>query len=232
MKNHLKLLLLLCITHYSCKKNNIPTGGASLNIVLATEDIPSLYTYFTSTPADFYNQQTPLYSLTGMEYSVEPGISTISLVSSADTTHTLLQKSLNLSSGGIYSFYIFGNAPKFDLILLKDTIPAIIDSSSGIRFINLASGNSSFKIVQQVNDASTPDTIFLENREINKFKNHPVTPDLPGFYNFDIYDRSSGLFVTTITWYYTLHKNNTIAIFGSQDPSNPTPISFFQINNY
>ena len=232
MKHHLKILLLLCITLYSCKKENIPTGGASLNIILATEDIPSLYTYFTSNPSSFFNQQSPLYSLTGMEYPLPSGNSTLSLVSSADTTHSLFQTSLNLANGGIYSFYFFGNAPKFDTLLLKDTIPIIKDSSAGVRFIDLASGNSSFKIVQEVTDPIIPDTINLANRQISPFKNYPVTPDLPGFYNFDIYDRSSGSFITTITWYYTLYKNNTIVIFGSQDPSSPTPVSSFQVNNY
>jgi len=232
----IKLYLLFLtgtVISLSCKKdnNNGPTTIASLNVINAAIDVPSVNVNFTNNPIPFYLYQQPVYYGSNFEWGISSGDSAITIVSSADTMNNLYSGNLNLSPGGIYSLYLIGQLPKVSVLFVQDTIPLHSDSTSGLRFINLSPLSQPMSINLQ---GDAPDQMQFSNLEYGKASGFKTYPATNGIYNytFEVRDQATGDLLTTVTWNLTLFKNNTLVICGLEDPAASTLISTFQINNY
>src|ERR1700722_15193524 len=126
----------LLVLYSSCKKGSSPlAGNAALNVINATLDVSSFCVYFTLTPSNYYLQQNPVADASSGEYGIPAGNQPVSIVSSTDSTTPLIQFAYKFITGGIYSFYLLGQAGSYDTLFMQDQLPVYSDSSAGVRFI-------------------------------------------------------------------------------------------------
>jgi len=214
----------------SCKKDTgVNSTGVSLNIVNAMDDAPSLALNFSPTGFTYSQNKTFVYNQSGTEFSLPSGSNTFNLTSSTDTVKALFQGKLNLTAGGIYSFYVAGQVAHYDTLLMKDKIPSYgADSVASARFINLASDSQPLSINLVGN--ATPDFSGLAYKKITVFKKYPATMDVTnnGGYTYEIRD-ASGNVLTTFNWSPSVFKNNTLVITGLVGTGS---VSVFPVNNY
>ena len=229
-KNHIFLTILIAGSLVaSCKKDTgISTNIASLNIINATVDAPSLALNFSSVVIPYYRNKTAISMGSAVEFGLSSGVSALNLVSSADTSNTLFHGTLDLKLGGIYSLYVIGQTPHMDTLFMKDNIPAHEDSTAGARFINLSPDSQSLSINQVGN--TTPDFTSLAYKKITGFKKYSAVTNITnnGGYTYEIRDESGNI-LTIFNWNPAVFKNNTLVITGLVGNST---VSVFSVNNY
>jgi hypothetical protein len=226
--------LVSIILGVSCKKSGyngvVPT--AALNVINAAPDVPALSVNFTSNPISFNQYQQLISFGSSWEWGVPPADSPILLISSLDTSKVFYSGTFSLKGGGVYSMYVLSGAPKGDVLFMEDSIPAYKDSTSGIRFINLSPDSGPITVNLQGNDPSQTEFQDLAYKQISTFKGYDATSQSGGIYNFEVWSKTSQTLLATFSWICRIQKSNTVVIFGSVDPSSPTPISTFQVNNF
>lgn len=215
----------------SCQKNY--TGGAvsALNVVNATVGLSPVYVFLTRYDSAFYNQQASVSFGSWAEYGVPAGDAPITVVSSTDTASPLLQGNLVVRGGAIYTLYLAGVFPNIDTLFMRDTIPVYPDSAAGVRFINLSADSKPITINLQGNLPSQTEFPALAYKNITAFKSYPDTNGITS-YIFEVRDQATGSLVTTFNWNFTLGKNNTLVICGSEESNSSFPIGVLQVNNY
>jgi hypothetical protein len=224
----------------SCKKSsNTISAPAAVNVVnamaVSNPIIPVFGTY--DTIQYFTNAQNIGYP-GNLEYILSAGNTQLYVAQGTDTTSlelksALFRGSLSLQPGGIYSFFLAGDTTSPDTLFVLDKIPNYADSSAGIRFVNLSPGSQAISITLEGNSATQTEFSGLEYKGISPFKGYPANSVVPGgAYNFVIRDQSTGDSLQSFSWYFTLYRNNTAIICGSEDPTSPTPLQVLQINNY
>jgi Domain of unknown function (DUF4397) len=241
MKNITSIVWLfaLQLIAISCHKSSGGTSSpASLNIINAIPTsqpiIPVLGT--TDTIQYFDNAPTVSYGSSQL-YSPLSGRNSLYIVQFTDTLQInskvdMFSGTLNLHAGGIYSFFLTGDTTAVDTFFVQDQIPAYSDSTAGVRFVNLSPGSGTMTVNLQGNPASQTEFTNLGYKQISAFKAYPANSSVPGNYTFVVHDPVSGDSVV-YTWGYSLYKNNTIVIAGSENPSSSDyPINAFQVNNF
>lgn len=224
-------LVLSAIILFSCKQeNNIVSPIASMNIINASPDNQQIVAAFSDTMVPFYNTSDIAYG-SYQQYGNPQGNVPLILISSADTSLPAFQAKFDLKAGEIYSLFLAGQSKTLDTVFTRDFIPLYSDSVSGVRFINLSPASLPISVNVEGNDPTQTEFQGLSYRNITDFKIYPITGAVSG-YNFEIRDQASGTLLTTFYWSGTLHKNNTLVISGSEDPTSPYPIQVFQVNHY
>jgi hypothetical protein len=230
-KSFLFLMLGICIAS-GCKKDTFKNpGSASLNLVNATTGIFSVYVYFTNADSNYYLQQNPVYYGSNQIYSVIPGPTPLSIVSSADTSKKLVQTSIDYKAGGIYSFFLAGLGTSVDTVITQDQIPHYSDSVAGVRFINLSPGSAPLSVNIVGNYPSQTEINGLAYKQISSFKPYSGANGLSSC-DFEIRDQETGNLLLTYTWNLPLFRNQTLVINGSEDPAAGVPVAVFAVNNY
>src|ERR1051325_7620227 len=110
------LSIALCAMSVSCKKDNSNIGIVSLTLVHATTNMENIAVSFSATPIPFYKSELLISYSSNYEYGLPPGENAISILSSSDTSKIAWNGVLNLQSGGIYSFYLAGQAGHIDTL--------------------------------------------------------------------------------------------------------------------
>lgn len=234
-KQIIVILLLAEVLNTSCKKdsynNIVPT--ATLNVINAAPDVPSLNVNLTSTPIAYSLYQQPIYYATSWEWGLPPGDSPIVIISSLDTSNALFSGNINLKAGGIYSLYILNGIAKGNALFLQDSIPVYQDSLAGVRFINLSPDSHPITINLVGNSPSIKEFGPLSYEQISSFKAYNAkSMNTNGFYDFEVRDQDTGDLIATYSWQFSLFKNNTIVISGFVNPLNSSPLTLFPVNNY
>ena len=150
MKNIFTLLFIPVIATgllLACKKDNgHPIVSSSLTIVNALWAGDTLVTNFNPQPG----VKTDSFSYTRAGFVVPnnfqefPGYFgnvRLSLSQIDDTTHTVYNGSMNIGAGTTHTLFIAGSPAAPDSLFTTDQVPVIKDTSFGIRFVNLLSGN-------------------------------------------------------------------------------------------
>jgi Domain of unknown function (DUF4397) len=214
----------------SCSKTANPASPASIVVVNAIPDANSLYFLFSKdAPMYFQSAQSIGYG-GGAIYTPQAGERSLYVIQSTDTTKSIFTGSLNLTTGGIYSLFFSGDTTRPDTLLVQDNIRNYNNDSAGVRFVNLSIGGKSLSI--NIEGGTPGDIASLSYKGVSGFKTFSSDINGPGAYNFEIRDPLTGDLLTTYSWYYTDHKNNTIVISGSPDPASATPLYLFQINHF
>ena len=91
------------------------------------------------------------------------------LVKAADKTQTIASLNVNVTTGGIYTLFLAGQSTSPDTVLAKETIPGFVDSSCGVRFINL-SYNSRPITVSLNTTPTTQDFTSISYKNYSSFK--------------------------------------------------------------
>ncbi|MGH2646378.1 MAG: DUF4397 domain-containing protein [Ginsengibacter sp.] len=226
-----KFVIISFIVASCSKESNHSFSTSSLTIVQAAMYVPSVAISFAETPGSFYQYQAPLSYGSWMEYGIPSGATPLVVVSAEDTSHPLLDGTMDLKAGGIYSLYLTGNGAKADTIMKRDTIPYYSSVLAGVRFINLSPDSQPVSINLEGNAITQTEFNNLTYRQITPFKAYDASVQF-GTYTFEIRDASTGNLLTTFSWNYTAAKSNTLVISGSVDPASSTPLQVFQVNNY
>jgi hypothetical protein len=224
------LVLISILAASSCKKSNSGSSGiASLNIINASPDLPSVIANFSDNTLPFYLNQAPIYSGSTFEFGIPSGPNPLIIVSSADTIKPVFDGTLNLQAGGIYSLYLAGQGGLADTVFTKDVIPVYSDSSVGLRFVNLSPDSKPISVNLAGNGPTQTEFSNLAYKQSTGFKTFSANSSVGGAYNFEIRNQANDSLITTVSWSYTLSKNNTIVINGLENNSS---VSVFQVNNF
>jgi len=148
MKNILNLAL--CVFFASgllpaCKKENAtPIPSSSLTIVNAMWGSDTLVTNFNpGSKVDSFSYRTAGYIIPDFyrEFSGYFGNVRLTLSQIDDTANTVYNGAFNIASGSTHTLFIAGSPAAPDSLFVTDLVPVIKDTSFGIRFVNLLSGN-------------------------------------------------------------------------------------------
>lgn len=228
-----RVIIFLCLTILTagtaCKKENSnkAIARASLTVVNAAPDVPSLNVNLSANPIPYYLLQQPIGYGSSFEWGVAPGDSPISIVSSVDTSGTIYQAMIDLKAKAIYSLYVLSGSTKGDVLFMQDSIPYYTDSTAGIRFINLLPDSGPLMVNLQGNDPSQTELSAIAFKQITIFKPYNASV-LGGAYTFEIRDAALADPVAVFTWNYTFGKNYTVVISGSEAGG----VYAFQVNNF
>ncbi len=222
----------------ACQKATFPPAPASITVIHAMANGNAIVPQFGSdTTGRYYIGPTGGSTMVQVGYGASQlysrvaGTNPLLVVPITDTAFKIFKGSMTLQSGGIYSFFLSGDTAHADTMLIQDNIPYYADSSTGVRFINLATGGKSL-IVSLTGDPSHVPITTLSYRQISGFIKYAATIAAGGSYSFDVRDQATGDSLTTYTWSYPRFRSNTIVIAGSTDPSSTTPLNVFSVANY
>lgn len=240
--NILYAIWLLPAVLGSCNKINTDTRSASLTIVNGINNSNPLLTNFEplapkggfSAPLQYYStaNQVPYGGV--WESGSYVDVLSLSLFQYPDSSVSLWSGTFSLLPGSIHTLFLSGDTSSVDTLFSTDLIPyyPVSDSVAGIRFVNLAKGSLPMSVNVQGNLPSQTEFSNLGYKQISSFKPYNANSNAPGQYTFEIRDLASGNLLYTYSWSYTLFRNNTAAIIGSEDPSSSTPIQVVQVNDY
>ncbi|MDB5157429.1 MAG: hypothetical protein JWR50_2136 [Mucilaginibacter sp.] len=224
---YITFVLLAWTLFYSCKKEGLPkVASSALNVVNALADQSSVNVNPFGTNI-VYSTFPQLAYQSNQVLTLSPGNSEIAVNVITDTLHTFYNQNVSTVNGGIYSLYLFGQAPTYQTMLLKDNIPAVQDSSAGVRFINLSPDSQSITI--NIQGSNNIEFTNLDFKQISNFKMYSAKANTGGVYNFEVRDAASGTLLYTYNWYFRPFFCQTLVISGSQ--ANNT-INVFSVNNF
>jgi hypothetical protein len=129
----------------ACKKENAtPVPSSSLTIVNALWAGDTLVTNFNpGSKADSFSYRAAGYIAPGnyQEFSGYFGNVRLALSQIDDTTNTVYNGAFDIAAGSTHTLFIAGSPAAPDSLFTTDQVPVIKDTSLGIRFVNLLSGN-------------------------------------------------------------------------------------------
>ncbi len=197
------LLLLLIVSSCSKEINSKTTENVSdLNIVNAIPASTGLIANFNNQLTTYYQQPTVSYK-GFLLYRFTAGTNNFVLRESADTTKDLLSNSITFSGNTIYSYFLSGDISSPDSMLVQDQLPDFgsvkggLDSSAGIRFVNLSKGSASISInIEGRRNGSEVQS--LNYKGITEFKKYPADYSVPS-YTFEFRDETTGNLLTSYT---------------------------------
>jgi hypothetical protein len=234
-----------------CKKNNDQPGDiSSLNIVNAIPGSDNLVTNFngiTGKMVDtfrWYNTALQIGYGSSQIISSYSGATPLSLSQISDTLHSLYAGTLNLPAGTIHTLFLTGTVASPDTLFTTDTPPyhPAMDSSVGVRFVNLSPGSDPISVNIQ-GQANGTEAASLSYKAITSFKNYPAIGAVDS-YTFEFRDIATDIVLATYTLYgindglvntntnYLRYRNLTIALIGLPGAASDVPQTTIQINNY
>jgi hypothetical protein len=226
-----------------CYKIMPATGSASLTIVNVIDSNTYLISDFepqsqkgTETPLVYFATANQIYYGNSYESGSYAGQFSLGLYQPSDTSSPLWSGTLNFSVGSIHTLFLSGDTTALDTLLTTDIVPYYPyndDSVAGIRFVNLSRGSGPMSVDIQGNPPTQYEFSNLGYKAISSFKQYNANANAAANgYTFEIRDQVSGNLLATFSWTFTLFKNNTVVIFGSETPNTNTPIQAFQVNNF
>jgi hypothetical protein len=247
-----------------CKKDLGPVYSvASLNVVnVLPNSVPLIIVQgsisptigkFTSIAPLPYGYSAVLTPSSGSEtlYAIQSNSDTAAVT--AKGGDYMFNGELNFKEGCLYSLFITGSdTTNPDFLFVQDMPPTIVDSSMGIRFVNLITGSNPMSINLEGNSNGSEVT-NLSYKSISSFKpyvNNSTTVD----YLFVVRDQTTGDSLTQFDFLASNSSNNgngltdpsssanngtsltfkniTIAIYGSETSGINSPMSTMLIDNY
>lgn len=165
--NQLALLFITVLGFSSCKKDELKTYSiASLNVTTA---VISGGNVKLNT-----NERDSAKAYNAKLFTINAGNSAIKLFPTRSPDTLYFNGTQVTADRDIYSIFLFGQAPTFENILVKESIPAPYpDSSIGVRVINL-SPNSTPVNITLASDNTTNIVTSLAYKQITGFLKLPV----------------------------------------------------------
>lgn len=243
-------LLFVCASVLcSCRKDNSPAGTASLTIVNAVVGSNPLITNFSGTNSIIYSNAQSLnygsYSSGSNEFGGYSGNVRLGLFQYPDTTAgsmPLFLLNLNMPVSSMHSLYLIGTTSAPDTTWTTDLPPLHLDSSVGVRFVNLSPGSNPVNVVLSTGMAN--EFSSLAYKKVTAFKSYPAVSSISS-YTFQFIDAPTNAVLAS----YTMrginngtgsnrstnqyrYKNVTIALIGLPAGTGSNAQKVLQINNW
>ena len=230
--------ILLGVTFLlSCKKTTVNVKPlASFNMVNATVNLDGVqanFTWFGSKAGiQYYSDISTVVGYgTNSVYSMLAKQSIpVTVVSSADTTKTILEGSFNFDEGGIYTLYFSGIVGAIDTLLVPERFPVHADSTCGVRFINL-SFNSQPIVVTLSSTPTIMEFNSLSYRQFSDFKGYLADVN-NNAYTFQVRDAATDSLLGTYDFSAPCFRNATLAWIGQTGGSGTYATQVIVVNNY
>jgi hypothetical protein len=223
-----KYIFFLClvIIHCStgCNKDtaDVSDATAAINVINAIPDADininfgqEIINYSESRKLNYYNWdgKNSNGSLTFGVPVAKPLPLTIVLAS--DTTKAIFSEALSCNSGDVYSLFIGGKPFSTKYILVKDSLGAITDSLTGVRFVNMCQDMSkvSINISGTTEGSEIPELNF---GQASAFIYYPAK-SVDVTYSFEFHDVSTGNLLWTFNYNVSRFKYVTLILRGLKD---------------
>ena len=237
-KKAVSLGVFICMC--ACHKSTTEVAPASLNIINAIADSQAVIPILNADQPTNYFVNAEAISYTNAHlYSPPSGSTFINIAQITDTVQVspkfdLFSGTFNLLPGAIYSLFLTGDTTALDTMFVRDNIPPYYtDSLAGVRFVNLSPGSLPISITIEGNPSSQTEFSGVGYKSITSFKTYAANNSVANSsYLFVVRDQATGDSLASYSWSYTLFKNNTLIISGSESSSSTTPLQVFQMNNY
>jgi hypothetical protein len=184
----------------SCSKQSTPPGTAALTIINAVPNsTPSLVTNFGGTdPIVWYNSALKLTYATvtvnsqTSAYSGEQPLAIYRFPDTAAHSTPLYDLVLDLQPGAMHTLFLTGTLAAPDTMFTTDYPPYhnTVDSTIGIRFVNLSAGSNPIS-VNLIGNANGSEVSSLPYKGITDFKNYSTTSKISA-YKFELRDAGTG----------------------------------------
>jgi hypothetical protein len=214
----------------ACTKSTGSGAPASITVINAIPTANNLVLLLGNDPPRYFATAQSAGYGGAAQYSPASGRRAFSVFQLSDTTRSVFTGSADLAGGGIYSLFLLGDTTRPDTLFIKDNIVNYTSDSAGVRFVNLSVDGKALSV--NAEGGAAGDFATLSYKGVSGFRQFNADMNGPGSYNFEIRDPVSGDLLTTFSWSYTDHKNNTVIIAGSVDPASSTPLNVFQVNNF
>ncbi|PWV55497.1 DUF4397 domain-containing protein [Chitinophaga sp. S165] len=221
-------LISVALFFISCNKTEADITGASASINLvnavAAEENNDLNMNFTGGSIIYATTKRLSYwasdgtSSNGLLTFGIPSNRTIPLTVTLaeDTTKPIFNQTISCNPGDIYSLFIGGKPTSASYVLQKDTLRAITDSLTGVRFINMSEDFQNISINISGNPMGS-EVAQLNYKQITGFKLYPAT-STNFSYTFEIRDAITGDFITSFNYNKLARfKHITLIIRGLKD---------------
>lgn len=233
MKSHKYILTLLLLVplFFSCKKDNVLTDLASVNVINATVNVTSARVNYQGLSV-FYSALNDKVNFGANKVYTIPAntLRLMDIVSATDSTISLYHRKIKLGPGNIYSLYLAGQSTAVDTVLLKDNIPYRADSTAGVRFINLSYNstpvNVTLSTTSTVNEFSS-----VAYKSITDFKTYPALKANTS-YVFQVRDGSTNALLVSYTLTTPRFANCTLVLKGMVGGTGTTALGVMRVNNY
>ena len=243
----MRLHIIVCIAFlqtccWSCKKTNSVASSTAFTIVNGINGNGSILTNFQPmgakgnfiAPLQYFAKANQIAYGNCWESGSYSGSVSLSLFQYPDSLDVLWHGNLNFQPGSVHTLYLGGDTSSVDTLLLTDNIPyyPILDSVAGLRFVNMVWASQPISVNLAGNSPTQMDFSNLGYRQASSFSQYSANSMASGLYSFEIRDQASDSLLATFDWYYTLFKNNTLVLIGSDNPNNPQPVQIVSVNNY
>jgi len=220
----------------ACKKDNVDyRSTANIYVVNATVDGGAIKVNPGAGKGFTYKTATDQVFGTGAVYGAFTGNTNITIVSSADTTKTIFNRTINLQP--INTLYLAGQSPNIDtLYRVEKNFPYISqsqatlnpDNSMYIRFVNLCPNSPAVNI--NIRNSTTNEATNLTYKGITDFVKYPALTTTPN-YVFEVRNATDNSLITSVTVGVSASRFKTLSlIFKGAIGSTTASPSVFQFN--
>jgi len=233
-----KLLIIISLVSLlgflACHKGeNDLAPLSSLTVVNANSGIGNMQVKYWNGPVLWHNYNNSNVAYGGNTlFTLPPGNQSMMVVSSTDTLHPVFDGNITTLANGVYTLFLSGQSTTTDTLLIKESYPfhAILDSSCGVRFINLSPNSHPLNI--RLTGSADPAFGPLIYRQLTGFKNYPAKK-VNSSYSFDIRDAVTDTLVTSYALSTPYFNNVTLALEGLEGQHSGTnALKVIRINNY
>ncbi len=236
MKNikYYAIALFLVVAFLSCKKEKqVAQPLSSLNVVNTVVNISKIQVNYFGSAVVYGTYLANINYGANAQYSIPVGSDPITIVAATDTIHPVFNQSINTVAGGIYSLFLCGQSSAVEGVVLQDNIPAVQDSSAGVRFVNLSPNSQPVTINLQGNLATQIEFSGLAYKQVANFKIYPATYKYGTKYTFEIRDAATGTILKTYAWTFRRFFCQTLVIDGLEGTTSGTnAFNVFSVNNF
>jgi hypothetical protein len=245
------ILFLLCITFFSCKKEEKLPGTASLTVVNMVRGAQTMVanfggtaplTYYATAPFLYYNTFT-YYQNRFNSVSGTQNIGFFSLPDTTDKSKPVLLCNIDLPVASINSLFLIGTLEQPDNLFIRDEVPFIplTDSSGGFRFVNVLANSGPVSI--NIKDQAPGSLISsLAYKGVSDFIKLPVKPGVTG-YVFEFRDAGTGSLIFSYTTPYMdvyqpgetnfwMWRCNTMALSGDRNGTGANASAVVRVYNF
>lgn len=235
-------IFLLQSLSWGCIKTMDTSGSSAFNIVNAINGNNSILTNFQpigpkgifASPLQYYASANQIGYGSSWESGSYADSVSLSLFQYPDTGSIVWRGTFNFQRGSIHTLFLSGDTTSVDTLLSTDLIPyyPVSDSVAGIRIVNLIWGSQPLSVNLAGNLPTQTEFSPIGYRQISGFNQYSANSTAGGSYSFEIRDQASDSLLTTYQWSYTLFKNQTLVIIGSENVNLPQPIQVVAMNNF
>jgi hypothetical protein len=228
----------------ACKKEDAtPIVSSSFTIVNALWAGDTLVTNFNpGSKIDSFGYTTAAFILPNnyKEFSGYTGNVDLALSQLDDTTSTVYNGSMTIAAGSLHTLFIAGSPAVPDTLFTTDQVPTIKDTSFGIRFVNLLSGNIPVSVDIQGGNTLSGNLVYKGITPFQLLSAASVGSGYPT-YTFEFRNASTSAVVATrtivpinpaavLTSIYT--KSVTVVLKGNADSTGTNGPATILVNNY